>query len=226
MSRENLTRYVCAVVVGLLLVSVHRCIAQEPARDHSCTVQAAGIFASPEGSDGQNFNRLGWGFQGGGGVTFSAPPPRSGGWQWFITANYMYNRFETTTKALDAAKAANSTQLGNATGAHGRFSAVTLDLTPRYVVPERHNFYLTGGFGWLRRGIGFTGANPGTLLQSSEPSLDRLSSNSGVFDLVVGSSTSPPAFHGLMVFAEARVYRGLAINSGSTLVPISVGVRW
>jgi hypothetical protein len=29
-----------------------------------------------------------------------------------------------------------------------------------------------------------------------------------------------------MVYLEARVYHGLAINNGTTLVPVSVGVRW
>jgi hypothetical protein len=29
-----------------------------------------------------------------------------------------------------------------------------------------------------------------------------------------------------MVFLEGRVYRGMAVNGESTLVPISLGVRW
>jgi hypothetical protein len=29
-----------------------------------------------------------------------------------------------------------------------------------------------------------------------------------------------------MVFLEGRVYRGMAVNGGSTLAPISLGIRW
>lgn len=225
MPRENFARYAVAIAVAILWLPADRCTAQEPPRDHSCTADAAGIFAIPEGSDGQNFDKEGWGFQAGGGFAITPAPTLGRGWRWYITGNFVYDRFNANAKALAQAKSANSS-VANATAAHGAFSAVTVDLNPRFVFNETHDLYAIGGIGWLRRAIGFNGANPSTLLQSSGPSLDRLASNSGVVDFGVGVSSGPRAFHGLMLFGEARLYRGLAINGGSTLVPISVGVRW
>jgi hypothetical protein len=216
---------VLAFGLSLCLLSAQDCHAQDRQQDHSCTVDGAGIFAIPQGNDGQNFDKAGWGFQAGAGFAVTATLSRHPGWQWFITSNYLFDRFRANAHSLAEAVTANP-QLQGATAAHGDFSAVTLDIEPRLEATQRRNFYAVGGFGWLRRGIGFNGANPGTLLQSSGPSLDRLSSNSGVFDLGMGLSSGPRVFHGLMLFGEARVYHGLAINSGSTLVPISFGVRW
>lgn len=225
MPRGNLAQSVLAVAVALLQLTATHCAAQEARQDHTCTVDAAGILAIPEGSDGQNFDRAGWGFQAGGGFAVTPPPRLGSGWQWYVTSNYLYDRFKANAHALALAVAANP-QLQNATAAHGDFSSVTLDVNPRLEFRGRYSVYAIGGFGWLRRGVNFNGANPGTLLQSSGPSLDRLSSNSGVFDLGVGINTKPRIFHGLMLFGEVRVYRGLAVNNGSTLVPISLGVRW
>jgi hypothetical protein len=46
------------------MVMAVTCTAQEPIEDHSCSVGAAGIFATPAGADRQNFNHGGWGSQG------------------------------------------------------------------------------------------------------------------------------------------------------------------
>jgi hypothetical protein len=199
---------------------------QQPPHDHSCTVDAAGAFALPKGKDEQNFDKLGWGLQAGGGfaVTRSDEPDR--GNSWYITGNFMYEKFKANAAALLAAEKANHTQLANATAAHGGFTTVTLDPTFRHAFSRRFGFYGSGGFGWLRRGIGFNGANPATLLLSGSISLDRLASNSGVFDLGGGTNFGPRKIGGFMLFAEARVYRGLAINNASTLVPLSLGLRW
>jgi hypothetical protein len=217
-----------AVAIGaaLLVAMAISCLAQDPLQDHSCTVDAAGVFALPKGEDGQNFDKLGWGVQAGGGFEFFHSDNPGHGNSWYITGNFMYEKFKANAAALNAAKAANPGELGKATSAHGDFTTVTLDPTFRHAFNPRYGLYLSGGFGWLRRGIGFNGATPGSLLQSGSISLDRLASNSGVFDLGGGIDFGPRKFGGLMLFAEARVYRGLAINNASTLVPISVGLRW
>jgi hypothetical protein len=228
MSYERRSPSAVIAVAGLLLF-FHGigCRAQQPPQDHSCTVDGAGVFALPHGEDGQNFDKLGWGFQAGGGFSPWPQDDPDRGWRWFFTASFMYQKFKANAAALNLAKKANPTELANATSAHGGFSAVTLDLfNPRYTWSRRNSVYFVAGFGWLRRGIGFNGANPGTLLQSNAISLDRLTSNSGVFDAGVGVNRGLSTNGGLMLFAEGRVYRGLAINGGSTLVPISVGVRW
>jgi hypothetical protein len=228
MSYERRSRSAVIAVAGLLLL-FHGigCPAQESLYDHSCTLNAAGVFALPHGEDGQDFDKLGWGFQAGAGVSpwKQAEPDR--GWRWFFNVSFMYQKFKANAAALNQAKMANPTELANATSAHGGFSAVTLDLfNPRYTWRSRNSVYFVGGFGWLRRGIGFNGANPGTLLQSNANSLDRLDSNSGVFDAGVGFNRGVIWKDQVMLFVEGRVYRGLAVNGGNTLVPISVGVRW
>jgi hypothetical protein len=225
MAYEKTSRRSVVAVAALLLLLAIDCRAQEPSQDHSCTVDAAGAFAFPAGKDGHNFD-TGWGLQAGGGFAVSRNAGSGRGNSYYITGNFMYNKFKATAAALELAKTANPTQLANATSAHGAFSAVTLDPVVRHAFDRRLSVYGSGGFGWLRRGVGFNGANPATLLQSNGFTLDRLHSNSGVFDLGGGANFGLSKNGGLMLFAEARVYRGLAINSGSTLVPISVGVRW
>jgi hypothetical protein len=197
----------------------------EPLQDHSCTVDAAGIFATPVGQDRQNFNHGGWGFQAGGGFEVT-PQAEPGHGTWFITANYLYDKFRARSDAVAKAISQEPTQLAGTKSAHGAFSAVTLDPTVRIGLPRRDSFYIVGGFGWLHRGIGFNGANTGPMLLPSSSSLDRVASNSGVFDFGVGLNFAPRGFRGVMVFTEGRIYHGTAINSGSSLVPFSVGVRW
>jgi hypothetical protein len=214
------------VIAALLLLPTLNCSAQDQFQDHSCTVDAAGEFATPKGQDGKNFDKGGWGVQAGGGFAFTRPADSAHRWRWFITSNFTFEKFEATAAALSLAKASNPTQLASATSAHGDFTAVTLDLNPRFFVNRKLSVYAVGGFGWLRRGVGFNGANPATLLQSNGISLDRVASNSGVFDLGGGVNYGPRILHGAMLFMEARVYRGLAVNGGTTLLPFSLGIRW
>ena len=232
MAFEKLSCCAAIVVIGLLVSPI--CLAQEsrtshseePPQDHSCTVNAAGSFVIPEGNDRQNFDKAGWGFQAGGGFAITRQENPDRGWRWFITSGFVYEKFKANAQALGKAISDNPKLLAGATSAHGAFSAITIDVTPRYAISRRWSVYGLGGFGWLRRSIGFKGANPGTLLQSNGLTLDKLASNSGAFDAAVGINHGLSSKGGLMLFVEGRVYRGLAVNNGSTLVPISVGVRW
>ena len=224
MPLQTLSRRALGVFAALLLAALNA-VAQQPAQDHSCTVHVAGALAIPKGEDGHNFDRAGWGFQAGGGFAVTRQAEVRGG-TWFITANFMYEKFKATAAALAAAKNLNPTQLADATAAHGAFSSITIDPTIRYRFNPRFSVYGLGGFGWLRRGVSFNGANPATLLQSNGVTLDRLVSNSGVFDAGGGANFGLSSRGGVMLFVEARVYRGMAVNGGSTLVPISLGVRW
>jgi hypothetical protein len=209
-----------AALIFMWLTTTH-CSAQELLQDHSCTVDAAAIFSTPEGQDRQNFNHGGWGFQGGGGFAVT----RRAEQRWYVTGNYLYNKFRVRGSALAEAMSKDSALTG-ASSAHGSFSAVTLDPTFRVVPNPRYSLYWTGGFGWLRRGIGFNGVSMLPPLLPSGSALYRVASNSGVFDFGMGANFVPRSFHGIMLFTEGRVYHATAINSGSTLVPISVGVRW
>jgi hypothetical protein len=225
MTRQShfLSTLLAAVSLAILMAST--CRAQERPPDHSCSIDAAAIFSIPTGSDGHNF-RKGWGFQTGGGIAVHRSPEGDLGNNFYVTAHYVYQKLHATGAALGVAKAANPAQLANATAAHGGFSAATLDLAYRRSWKRAWGVNVSGGFGWLRRDIGFNGANPETLLSPSSISLDRLSSNSGVFDIGFGPTLKITRSGAWAVFAEVRFYRGMAINSGSSLVPISVGIRW
>jgi hypothetical protein len=225
MAYEKLSHCTLVAVSALLLPLAINCHGQEPAQDHSCTANVAGEFAVPLGKDGHNFV-TGWGLRAGGGFAVSRPAEPSHGVDLYITANYMYEKLSATAAALAQAKAANPVQLASAVSAHGTFSAITLDPTVRLPVDHRISLYVSGGFGWFRRGVSFNGANPATLTRSSGVTLGRLAANSGAFDLGGGANFGLRRTGGLMLFAEARVYRALAVNSGTTLVPLSVGVRW
>jgi hypothetical protein len=209
---------------ALPLLALDGC-AQEPSQDHSCTVNISGSATIPSGKDGTNFE-TGWGIQLGGGFGLVRSTRAGRGNDFYLTVNFMYDKLRATSAALAEAKAADMKQLASATSAHGNFSAVTLDPTLRHHLSIRTSLYLSGGFGWFRRGVSFNGANPATLLQSNGITLDRLAANSGVFDLGGGVNFGLTRNGGLMLYAEARVYRGLAVNSGTTLAPLSLGVRW
>jgi hypothetical protein len=198
---------------------------EQSRQDHSCTVGAAGIFATPEGQDRDNFNHGGWGFQAGGGFAVTRQAEPGHGHAWYLDANYLYDKFRARGAAL-AYAISQDPQLTGAKSAHANFSAITLDPAFRFAGTRHFNAYVTGGFGWLRRGVDFNTTNPVPGLLVSGSSLARVASNSGVLDAAVGNNFSPELLHGAMVFIEVRVYHGLAINGGSTLVPVSVGFRW
>jgi opacity protein-like surface antigen len=235
MSQENISltalcrnRHLAGAAIAgtvLLLLAID-CQAQDPPQDHSCTVYVGGEFTSPHGKDGNNFTS-GGGFQAGGGFAVTPQAEPGHGVNLYITVSFMYDRLAATAPALAQAIAGDTTgQLASATSAHGSFYATTLDPTVRYLINRRTSLYLLGGFGWFRRGVEFNGAKPSTLIQSGGFTLDKLSANSGAFDVGAGVNFGLTHNGGLMVYAEARVYRGLAVNSGTTLLPLSVGVRW
>jgi len=223
MAWERVSRWV-VLSAAVMLCCGAKCLAQDAGEDHTCTVSGGAVVVSlPKGTDGHNFQTSHEGLQAGGGFQVWTNNQRSG-FRVLVTANYVFQKFTASGPALSAAKAADPAHLANATAAHGTFSAVTLDPTVRYAVNQHWGLYGSGGFGWLRRSIGFTGANPATLQHPSGTSLLRLSSDSGAFD--AGGGVNINVYRGLMAFAEVRVYRGMAINGSTTLVPISVGLRW
>jgi len=217
-------RSVILTVAVALLAGVVNCCAQAERQDHSCTLDAAGSFTFPKGPDGGNFGN-GWGLMAGGGFAVSRAPERHGA-RYYITANYAYEQLKATSAALAVAIKTNPTELMNATSAHGSFSAVTIDPSVRISLNQRISLNGSGGFGWFRRGVNFQGANSASLLQASGNSLDRLGSDSGVFDVGGGVNFGLKKDGGLMLFAEIRAYRGMAVNRETTLWPASLGVRW
>lgn len=236
MNYKRITGHI--VVTGaMLIITVVACRAQrvseETGQDHWYTVSFAGGATWPSGKEGDNFNR-GWGLQAGGGFLFADQRRVDDPGRKVLlgfTANYMYARLDATSKALGQITGGTTAPFPNAVSAHGSFSAVTIDLTARNLVHfhalgARGNVYASGGFGWLHRGVGITGPNTPTLLQPAAATLGTATSDSGVFDVGAGVNVSPRFLRGLMVYVEGRVYKGAAINSSTTLVPLSFGVRW
>jgi hypothetical protein len=221
-SRCNCT----ATTIGFLVVFMAiNCLAQEPIRDHSCTIGGAGIFTTPVGKDRDNFNHGGWGFQAGGGFALARQIEPNHGHAWYLTGNYLYDKFRVRKTALETAITQPPQVMGAKSG-NGDFSAVTMDPTFRWTLGHQSSAYFSGGFGWLHRGIGLNGLSPVSPLFPNSSTLGSAHSNSGVFDFGMGVNFAPRSFRGLMLFIEGRVYHGTAINSGSTLLPISLGVRW
>jgi hypothetical protein len=214
--------YAVKAAAAFLLLMTARSYGQDVRQDHSCTVDAAGSWVIPKGQDGRNFER-GWGLRGGGGFAAFWHVPNSRGPSFFFTLNYMYAHLQARPSAL---KVANATQSTPAASANGSFSAVTFDPTFRYLFIPRVSIYGSGGFGYFRRGVVLQDVNPATLLQSSSASLARQASNSGAFDIGGGMNFGLKKDGGLMLFADLRLYKAAAVNSGTKLLPLSVGIRW
>jgi len=224
MIHEKLSRRTTLAGAALLLLAVD-CQAQGPPEDHSCTVDFAVEYTQPYGKDGNNFNS-GGGFQTGGGFEVWHPAEAGHRASLYLTANFLYTRLAATAGALAAAKSSDIMEVATATSARGSFYATTFDPTFRYALNRRTNLYLVGGFGWFRRGVEFKADGSATLTESGAGTFGKADANSGVFDFGGGANFGLTRKGGPMLYAEARVYRGLAINNATTLLPLSVGVRW
>ena len=221
-------RRAAPVPCAILLCLAPGCFAADDPALHTCTVNAGGAWTQLEGSDRQNFPS-GWkNFQAGVGFAVTPVSLREGRWSVFVTADFLFDGMKFRNGVLNTAQV-NPTNLGliSATGGRASFYSTTLDLNVRSAPVKGVSFYAIGGFGWLRRDLVFTGAsNEGSLLQPTGPAVFESNGNSGAFDGGAGVQWRMPGARGLMVYLEGRAIHGLAVNHGTTLVPISVGVRW
>jgi opacity protein-like surface antigen len=120
-----------------------------------------------------------------------------------------------------AARPVQSSQL-----AHGSVKFYSTMFEPTYVAHSfRHfNIYGLGGFGWLRRSVKFTGYETDVTHPGGFSIAGGSSSDSGGFDAGGGINYSPRG--SMRIFLEARYLRGLASNSETALVPLTLGIRW
>ena len=220
----------CVLILcaAAILAIPKKCLAQDDATFHSCTVNAGGGWSPVHGTEQSNLNR-GWNFHAGGGFAVTPRPAPGHNWSLFITANFMFDQLPVKPAALQQARTLDpqNIALQQASSAKANFYSTTLDPTLRF--PARWgNVYAFGGFGWFRRSLAFTGgSSQGTLLQPGSPSVFGSGGNSGAFDAGVGVNVRPSRrTGGLMLYAEVRVLHGLAINHETMLVPVSFGVRW
>jgi hypothetical protein len=147
-----------------------------------------------------------------------------------LKGNFNFDQSDIKSSALQQAILLNpqNTSLLSATSGKAKFYFTTLDPTVRIAMAGHFSAYFLGGFGWLRRTIEFTGvSSQGGLLQPNGPAVFGPSGNSGVVDAGAGIDRGLKRDGGgFKIYIEARVIHGLANNSGTTLIPLSAGVRW
>ncbi len=186
-------------------------------------------MAPVAGEEQSNLDR-GWNFQAGAGFALTPRPAPGHQWSLFLTADFMFDQLGIQAAALQQARLSNPTDIGllEATSGKAKFYSTTLDPTFRFRVSRAVNVYAFGGFGWFRRNLEFMGTSgQGILLQPGSPAVFGSGGNSGAYDAGAGVNFRlPRALGGLMLYAEARVVHGLAVNNATTLVPISAGIRW
>lgn len=113
-------------------------------------------------------------------------------------------------------------------------------MDPKITFPigDRASFYLLAGGGWLRRTVEFTKptlaptiiVDPwwgyiGPVLVPANQVLGSVTQDAGVWDVGGGFNFSLPRTN-MKLYVESRYYEGLTDNTHTTLVPITVGLRW
>lgn len=194
--------------------------AQSESDFHRFTIGAGGGFTAITGYDSGRLDH-GGNVLVGGGLNFN---------RYFgITGNFMFNELGITRSELNALNQPD----GNA-----RVYSVTLDPTVRLPLGHGFSAYLLGGGGYLRRTVEFTQPtlaqtfvfNPwwgyiGPALVPVNQILGSVTSNSGAFDVGGGVNLALPKT-GAHLFIESRYFHGFTSNSNTTLVPLTVGIRW
>ena len=146
-----------------------------------------------------------------------------------ITGNFMFSDLGITRSALDSL---------NVPDGFARVYSVTADPTVR--LPLGHGFSVYGlvGGGYMRRTVEFTQPtwartfifDPwwgyfGPALVPVDVVLGTTVNNSGAFD-VGGGLNMPLPRTNAKLFVEARYFKGFTSNTDTTVVPITLGVRW
>ncbi|MCU1338000.1 MAG: hypothetical protein JWO19_3581 [Bryobacterales bacterium] len=194
------------------------CVAQDEERP--ITFQVGGGLTLTTGFDSGRLDK-GGNFQAGAGHFFN----RFLG----IEANFMFNHLGLTRNELN--------NLGQPDG-HARVFTVTLDPTLRIPLPRGFSAYLLVGGGWLRRTVEFTQPtlagtfifDPwwgyiGPALVPANLVLGSVTSDSGAYN-VGGGINIPTVSRGPRIYIESRYVHGFTDNSNTTLVPITVGIRF
>lgn len=146
-----------------------------------------------------------------------------------VLGTFSFHQLGLTRSALDAVDVPD----GN-----GRVFTFTVDPKISFPLGDRANFYILGGGGWLRRTVEFTQPtlaptfifDPwfgyiGPVLVPANQILGSFSQNAGVWD-VGGGFNFPLPRTNLKMYVEARYYDGMTNNTHTTIVPITVGLRW
>ena len=146
-----------------------------------------------------------------------------------ITGNFMFSDLGITRPELN-----NLNQPDGGARTYG----VTADPTLRLPLGRGFSAYVLAGGGYLRRTVEFTQPtlartvifDPwwgyfGPALVPVDVVLGRVVSNSGAFDTGGGLNIPLPRTR-TKIFVEARYFKGFTSNTNTTIVPITVGIRW
>jgi len=191
--------------------------------EHPVTVNIGGGLTTITGHDAGKLDH-GGNFQVGGGHFFN---------KYFgVTGNFMFNDLGITRSELN---------LLNQPDGSARVYSLTLDPTLRLPLSGGWSAYVLGGGGYLRRTVEFTQPtlaqtfifDPwwgyfGPALVPVHQVLGSVTSNSGALNVGGGVNIPLPktSEKGLHLFLEARYFHGFTSNSKTTIVPITVGIRW
>ncbi|SRR5579884_2335427 len=186
---------------------------------HHLTFNVGGGLTSPTGRI-SNYIDYGGEFQAAAGINFN---------QYLgVLGTYSFNTVGLTGRALSQI---------NVPDGYGHVNTLTVD--PKISFPMgRGSFYVLGGGGWLRRTVTYTQPvlastfvfDPwwgyvGPAYFTANEKLGAVSNNAGVWD-IGGGFNIPLGHSGMKAYVEARYYDGLTPNTHTTIVPLTVGLRW
>jgi len=195
-------------------------LAQTDSELHPFTFNVGGGFTAITGYDAGKLDH-GGNFQAGAGFTFNR--------HFSVTGNFMFNSLGITGSELATLNEPD----GNA-----RVYTFTVDPTLRFPLGHGVSAYLLAGGGYLLRTVEFTQptlaqtfifapwwgyVGPG--LVPVNQILGSISSNAGTYDLGGGLNFRLPRT-GLHMYLESRYFHGFTPASNTTIVPITVGIRW
>lgn len=206
-----------AIAVSLFYWNPTPLLAQDEV--HRFTAFVGGGFTSPTGRISNSLD-IGGHLQAGAGFNFNRFAS--------IGGTFTFQGLGITRSALNAVSEPD----GN-----GKVYTVTID--PKFTLPLRGgSFYVLAGGGWLRRTIQFTQPTVATTfvfdpwwgyfgpaLVPANQILGSVSENAGVWDVGGGFNFHLPRT-GLKLYIEARYYDGLTNNTHTSLVPLTLGLRW
>jgi hypothetical protein len=158
-----------------------------------------------------------------------------------VGAGYNFNRFFgiTGTFMFDQLGITGSELLRlNVPDGSARVYTFTVDPTLRLPLGQHWSVYVLAGGGYLRRTIEFTQPtiaqtivfDPwwgyfGPALVPVNQILGSVTSNAGAFNVGAGVNIPLPVPR-LHLFVESRYIHGFTDKSNTTIVPITVGIRW
>lgn len=141
-----------------------------------------------------------------------------------ITGTFLFSDAGITQSALNALNEPDGT---------ARVFAITGDPTLRLPLRRGISVYALAGGGYVGRDlhfvkpvlIGFSTKHMPFMLMPGYASAGSIINNSGGFDMG-GGLNIPSPWRGAKLFVEARYFKGYTSNLNTTVVPVTIGIRW